>query len=77
MQLTKAAAVNVSAGDISAIRNWVCPECGGRMGGRAKEFKCHGRCGRDWQSVWENAVVRPKTSGASGVRAVLHLNAPG
>src|SRR5271157_910177 len=63
MQLTKAVA-DVSADYISAILNWVCPECGGCMGGRENEFKCHGRCGRDWRSVWESALVRPKRTGA-------------
>jgi len=57
MQLIKAAATDVSADYISAIRNWVCPECGGQMGGRAKEFKCHGRCGKDWRPVWESAFA--------------------
>jgi hypothetical protein len=28
----------------SGITNLVCPECGGPMGGRSKEFKCRGRC---------------------------------
>ncbi len=37
----------VSANWISAIRNLVCPECGGRMGGRMKEFQCQGQCGTD------------------------------
>ena len=37
----------------SAIRNLVCPECGGPMGGRSKEFKCRGRCGKDWRPEWE------------------------
>lgn len=44
----------VSLEHLSAIRNWVCPECGGRMGGRSKEFQCQGRCGRDWRAVWES-----------------------
>lgn len=38
---------------LSSIRNWICPECGGRMGGHGKEFKCQGRCQRDWRPVWE------------------------
>lgn len=40
----------------SGIRNWVCPECGGRMGGRGKEFKCQGTCQKDWRQVWEQAL---------------------
>jgi len=38
---------------VSGILNWVCPECGGRMGGRGKEFKCQGVCQMDWRRVWE------------------------
>lgn len=38
---------------ISAIRNLVCPQCGGPMGGRTQEFQCQGQCGSDWRSVWE------------------------
>ena len=45
-----------SDGIISGILNWVCPECGGRMGGRTKEFKCQGECLTDWRDVWERRV---------------------
>jgi hypothetical protein len=38
---------------LSSILNWVCPECGGRMGGRGKEFKCQGDCQVDWRPIWE------------------------
>jgi tRNA(Ile2) C34 agmatinyltransferase TiaS len=42
-------------GDVlSGILNWVCPECGGRMGGHGKEFKCQGRCQTDWRQVWDS-----------------------
>jgi tRNA(Ile2) C34 agmatinyltransferase TiaS len=44
---------------ISGILNWVCPECGGRMGGRTKEFKCQGECQTDWRDVWERRVGKP------------------
>jgi tRNA(Ile2) C34 agmatinyltransferase TiaS len=44
---------------ISGILNWVCPECGGRMGGRTKEFKCQGECLTDWRDVWERRVAKP------------------
>jgi len=44
---------------ISGILNWVCPECGGRMGGRTREFKCHGECLTDWRDVWERRVGKP------------------
>ena len=46
MQTTTMAAPPVSADYLSAILNWVCPDCGGRMGGRSKEFQCLGQCGR-------------------------------
>jgi tRNA(Ile2) C34 agmatinyltransferase TiaS len=39
---------------VSSIANWVCPECGGRMGGHGKEFKCQGECQRDWRAFWES-----------------------
>ena len=39
--------------------SWVCPECGGRMGGRTKEFKCQGKCRTDWRDVWERRVGKP------------------
>lgn len=48
----------ISANWISAIRNLVCPECGGRMGGRMKEFQCQGQCGTDWRDLWESSFAR-------------------
>jgi hypothetical protein len=44
---------------ISGILNWVCPECGGPMGGPTKEFKCQGQCRRDWRAVWESRLAKP------------------
>lgn len=41
---------------VSGILNWVCPECGGRMGGRGKEFKCQGECQTDWRRIWERVL---------------------
>jgi hypothetical protein len=32
---------------ISDILNWVCPECGGRVGGHANAFKSEGECRTD------------------------------
>jgi len=61
MQTTVMATPSVSADYLSAIVNWVCPECGGRMGGRSKEFQCQGRCGKDWRSVWESASAKRRT----------------
>ncbi len=43
----------LNADVVSGILNCVCPECGGRMGGAGKEFKCQGECGTDWRAVWE------------------------
>jgi hypothetical protein len=42
---------------ISDILNWVCPECGGPMGKRTKEFKCQGECRTDWRDVWECSLM--------------------
>ena len=59
-------------GIISDILNWVCPECGGPMGGRTKEFKCQGECRTDWRDVWERSLrattpqhLRPANSNGS------------
>lgn len=41
---------------LSGILNWVCPECGGRMGGRGTEFKCQGECRMDWRPIWERTL---------------------
>ena len=49
----------ISEDIISGILNWVCPECGGPMGGRTKEFKCQGECLTDWRDVWERRVGKP------------------
>ena len=42
---------------ISGILNCVCPECGGRMGERGKEFRCQGECLTDWRPTWEQACA--------------------
>ena len=39
---------------VSNILNCVCPECGGRMGGEGREFKCQGRCQTDWRELWNS-----------------------
>ena len=54
---------------ISGILNWVCPECGGRMGGRTKEFKCQGECLTDWRDVRERRVGKPGKK-ANSLRAL-------
>jgi hypothetical protein len=49
MYATAAVATGNSKDLISAIVNLVCPECGGGM----MEFRCLGRCSRDWRPEWE------------------------
>jgi len=46
---------------VSGILNCVCPECGGRMGGAGKEFKCQGECLTDWRPAWEQAFPLDST----------------
>ena len=64
MQFMRFNMVRSGADVISGILNCVCPECGGRMGERGKEFKCQGECLRDWRQTWERALearsARPK-----------------
>ena len=55
MQFTTYNTVRSGADVISGILNCVCPECGGRMGERGKEFTCQGECLRDWRQAWEQA----------------------
>ena len=38
----------------SAIVNCICPECGGALELGLNQFRCVGRCGKDWRSMWEN-----------------------
>ena len=61
MQTTTMTAPSISADQLSAIRNLLCPECGGRMGGRQNVFQCQGQCGNDWRSVWESASAKRRT----------------
>jgi len=53
MAFTRLSNVKTTADVVSNILNWVCPECGGRMGGRGKEFKCQGECQMDWRLTWQ------------------------
>ena len=55
MLIMRCRTIKSSADVISGILNCVCPECGGRMGGRGKEFRCQGECLTDWRQVWERA----------------------
>ena len=48
---------------ISGILNWARHECGGRMGGPTKEFKCQGQCRKDWpRSLGKSLNERGLTS---------------
>jgi len=53
MELTMRESVRAMADVMSGILNWVCPDCGKRMGGPGKEFKCQGKCQTDWRQVWD------------------------
>jgi hypothetical protein len=55
MQFIRFRTVKSSAELISGIVNCVCPECGGRMGERGREFECQGECMTDWRQAWEQA----------------------
>ena len=56
MQIISRTTVVETADLISGILNWVCPGCGGKMGGPGKEFKCQGECLTDWRLIWERMV---------------------
>jgi hypothetical protein len=47
---------------VSSILNWVCPECGGRMGGHGNEFKCQGKCRIDWRQPWEQVLAAGRST---------------
>ena len=57
MKVIRLSAIKATVDVVSGILNWVCPECGGRMGGRGKEFKCQGECQMDWRQVWERVLA--------------------
>jgi tRNA(Ile2) C34 agmatinyltransferase TiaS len=57
MRFIRLSAIKATADVVSGILNWVCPECGGRMGGRGREFKCQGECQTDWRHVWERVLA--------------------
>ena len=53
-----ARSVATSEDIISGILNWVCLECGGRVGGRTKELKGEGPCRKDWRDVRESRLAK-------------------
>jgi len=57
MLITRLGIDRTSSEVVSGILNCVCPECGGRMGGAGKEFKCQGECLTDWRRAWEQALA--------------------
>ena len=56
MAFIKLSSVKTIGDVVSSILNWICPECGGRMGGSGKEFKCQGECQTDWRFTWERYI---------------------
>jgi tRNA(Ile2) C34 agmatinyltransferase TiaS len=70
MQFVRLNAVRSGADVISGILNCVCPECGGRMGERGKEFKCRGECLMDWRQTWERALAARRTRAKTPTRGV-------
>lgn len=57
MQFTRCGTMRSGADVLSGILNCVCPECGGRMGERGREFRCQGECHQDWRQAWEQAAA--------------------
>jgi tRNA(Ile2) C34 agmatinyltransferase TiaS len=53
MTFVQLSSIKTTSDVVSGILNWICPECGGRMGGRGREFKCQGECQMDWRPFWE------------------------
>jgi hypothetical protein len=63
--------VGLTAELLSAILNMICPDCGGPMGGRSKEFKCRGQCGKDWRAEWERLRARHVYAAVPGQSAQI------
>lgn len=57
MEFVRFSRFNTTQEVISNILNCVCPECGGRMGGPGREFRCQGQCQADWRRFWEHAKI--------------------
>jgi hypothetical protein len=75
MQITRLGTDRASSEVVSGILNCVCPECGGRMGGVGREFKCQGECQTDWRPVWEQSASSAPTSQQPELfRPVFHRN---
>jgi tRNA(Ile2) C34 agmatinyltransferase TiaS len=70
MQFVRYSTVKSGTDVISGILNCVCPECGGRMGERGKEFKCQGECLTDWRQAWERASAELDTRSKRASRRI-------
>jgi hypothetical protein len=49
----------------SAIVNCLCPECGGAIELQSNQFRCLGRCGKQWRAIWETTkhdAAQPRSS---------------
>ena len=57
MTFVTLSSIKTTSDVVSGILNWICPECGGRMGGRGREFKCQGECQKDWRLIWEHFLA--------------------
>ena len=70
MQFTRCSGGKAETDVISGILNCVCPECGGRMGGRGNEFRCQGECLRDWRQAWEQVSGEPGPRAKGAIRQI-------
>ena len=70
MQFIRCNSVKSGEDVISGILNCVCPECGGRMGERGKEFRCQGECLTDWRQAWEQASAELRPRSKRSVRQI-------
>jgi hypothetical protein len=52
----------------SAIVNCICPECGGVIELCPNQFRCVGRCGKDWRAIWESEYSNGTQTGRSDNR---------
>ena len=65
---------SLTAYDVSSILNLICPGCGGALGGLSEEFRCQGRCRKDWRPDGESSRPNRKLKKTIGsdLRPVLH-----
>ena len=52
--------IRIIANMKSAIVNCVCPECGGAIDLSTDGFRCLGKCGKNWRSVWNDVLSEQK-----------------